>query len=178
MDSNLIIVSRVKVEWPVLRKTISQVTGLQPSSMIDQCPVNFSPNAEFLLFAAYLILNSTEEDPHNLLINLPREAMDFLHYTFLIACNTDTAVDLREKTRAHYTMMEIERGYCVLGTGPLSVWFDAIVLNLTHPRTMIGSTRILFDKMMLLLEKEGLHAIFSKFNKKTLEDKTFLLEES
>lgn len=174
MNSNLIIVSRTRVEWPVLRKTVSQATGFQPSSRIAQCPVSFSEQAEYLLFAAYLILDITEEDPHNLLLNLPREAMDFLHYTFLIACDADTASDLREKTRAHYTMTDLGRGYCILGTGPLSVWYDAIMLNLTQPRAAWKETRLLLNKMLLLFEKEGLQALFP--HKNVLPDKTFLLE--
>ena len=175
MGPDLIIVSRTKIEWPILRKTVFHATGFQPSSVIAQCPVNFSEQAEYLLFAAYLILDVTDEDAHNLLLNLPREALDFLHYTFLIACDENVAIDLREKTRAHYTMTDIGKGYCILGTGPLSVWYDAIVLNLTHTRISMNNTRILLNKMMLLFEKEGLHALFP--NKNMLADGTFLLEK-
>ncbi|KKL49242.1 hypothetical protein LCGC14_2317480, partial [marine sediment metagenome] len=64
---------------------------------------------------------------------------------------------------------------CILGTGPLSVWYDAIVLNLTHTRISMNNTRILLNKMMLLFEKEGLHALFP--NKNMLADGTFLLEK-
>lgn len=175
MDPNLLIVSRTQVEWPVLRKTVLQATGFQPSSVIAQCPVSFSKNAEFLLFAAYLILDITEEDAHKLMLHLPREAMDFLHYTFLIACDRDIIEDLREKTRAHYTITDCGRGYCVLGTGPLSIWYDAIMLNLRVSWKGMKNTRLLLNKMLLLLEREGLQALFPP--KTSLPDGTFLLEK-
>ncbi len=178
MIPELIVVSCTKIEWPVLRKTVSQVTGLQPSSIIAQSPVKFSQQAEFLLFTAYLYLDIHDEDPHNVLLTLPRECMDFLHYTFLILCDQSTTEDLREKTRAHYTITDVGKGYCVLGTGPLSVWYDAIVLNLTHPRMAYKSfqgVRTLLNKLLLFFEREGLYALFSKYNKKQLKDKTFLL---
>lgn len=173
MIPELLPVTSVKVNWPVLRKTVSQVTGLQPSSQVASSPIQFSEPAEFLLFAAYL--SNITGDPHNVLLTLPRECMNFLHYTFLIACDEDTTRDLRERTRAHYTMTDVRNGYCILGTGPLSVWHDAVVLNLTHPRSLVAGTRILLDKLLLFFEREGLHALFP--NKKSLEDGTFLLEK-
>lgn len=179
MDPQLLTVARTKVDWPDLRKNVSQVTGLQPSARIAQSPVKISEAAETVLFPAYMLLDVTDKEPHNLLLELPRECMDFLHYTFLIACDRDVVEDLREKTRAHYTMTDVGRGYCVLGTGPLSVWYDAVVLNLTHPQMAykaMRSARVFFDSLMLLLEKEGLQALFSKYSKKSLQDKTFLLE--
>lgn len=179
MVPEIIPVSRVKVDWPLLRKTASQATGLRPSGRIAQSPVKFSEAAEYLLFAAYLYLDTQEDDPHRILLNLPRECLDFLHYSFMIACGPDTVNDLREKTRAHYTMTDMGRGYCVLGTGPLSVWYDAVVLNLTHPQMAFKSmanTRLLLDKLMLFFEKEGLQALFRDTTKKQLPDKTFLLE--
>jgi hypothetical protein len=173
------IVSRSKIEWPLLRKTISDATGLQPSSSIRQSHVKFSDAAEALIFGAYLILDITDEDPHDVLLNLPRECLEYLHYTFLIACSRDTVDDLREKTNANYIMLDVGSSYCVLGTGPLSVWYDAITLNLTYPRMSwkgFHGTRLLLNKMLYLFEKEGLQALFSKYNKKQLPDKTFLLE--
>jgi hypothetical protein len=179
MNPEIIPVSRVKVDWPTLRKNVSQATGLRPSDRIAQSPVKFTEAAEYLLFAAYLYLDITEDDPHRVLLNLPRECLDFLHYSFLIACERSIIEDLREKTRAHYTMTDVGRGYCVLGTGPLSVWYDAVVLNLTHPQLALkgmGPTRVLFNKLMLFFEKEGLQALFRDTAKKQLPDKTFLLE--
>lgn len=179
MQPEIISVSRVKVDWPLLRKAVSQATGLRPSDRIAQSPVKFTEAAEYLLFAAYLYLDVSEDDPHKILLNLPRECLDFLHYSFLIACDRDVIEDLREKTRAHYTMTDVGRGYCVLGTGPLSVWHDAIVLNLTHPTANLKGfqgTRLLLNKLMLFFEKEGLQALFRDTTKKQLPDKTFLLE--
>jgi hypothetical protein len=178
MNPEILPVTSTQIDWPNLRKSVANATGIRPSDIIAQSPVKFSEKAEFLLFTAYLYLDSTEENPHTLLLNLPRECLEFLHYTFIIACGPDTINDLREKTRAHYTMTDLGKGYCVLGTGPLSVWFDAITLNLIHPYMNTKgyySTRIIFDKLMLFFEKEGLSAIFSKYIKKSLPDKTFLL---
>jgi hypothetical protein len=179
MKVELLPVSRTKVDWPLLRKTVAQATGFSPSTRIAQSPVNFSEVAEYLTFTAYLYLDITEDDPHKVLTNLPRECMDFMHYTFLFACTHEVTEDLREKTRAHYTMTDLGKGYCVLGTGPLSVWHDAVVLNLTHPlmslKAMKG-TRTLLNKLLLFFESEGLYALFSRYGKKQLGDKTFLLE--
>jgi hypothetical protein len=180
MNSEVVIVSRTVVDWPLLRKTVSQVTGLRPSEHISQSPVTFTEQAEALIFAAYLYLDTpSATDPHKMLSNLPRECLDFLHYTFLIGCDRDVVDDLREKTRAHYSMVDVGRGYCILGTGGLSVWYDAIVLNLTNPNMALKSvsnTRLLLDKLLLLLCKEGLHALFSQYTRKQLPDRTFLLE--
>ncbi len=179
MTPEIVVVARTKVDWLILRKGISQVIGLQPSSIIAQSPVKFSEAAEHLLFVAYLVLDITDEDPHKVLLTLPRECMEFLHYSFLIICDNMVVDDLKEKTRIHYTITDVGRGHCVLGTGSLSVWYDAIVLNLTHPRMSyksMGDTRAFFNKLLLFFEKEGLYALFSSYTKKSLSDKTFLLE--
>lgn len=179
MVPEIVPVSRVMVDWKLLRKTVFDVTGLQPSSIIAQSPVKFTEVAEYLLFVAYLYLDITDEKPYNVLLSLPRECMEYVHYTFLIGCDRDVVEDLREKTRAHYTLTDVGKGYCVLGTGSLSIWYDAIILNLTHPRLALKAsygTRILFDKLMLFLEKEGLSQLFSNYIKMPLKDKTFMLE--
>jgi hypothetical protein len=158
---------------------VSNATDKTPSGALAQGPVKFTEAAEFLLFAAAIYLDDHLDDPLKILRTLPRECMDVLSYTFVIACSDDTLRDLREKTRAHYSVCEAHKGFCILGTGPLSVWYDALVINLTHQETPLWGdkeTRILFDKMLLLLEKEGLRNLFDGGRKKALPDKTFLLE--
>lgn len=180
MEPNLKIVSKVQVDWLPLRENVLKGTGLQPSLTIAQCPVKISSAAEYLLFAAYLYLDDYSLEPRNLLLNLPRECMEFLHYSFLIECEPLLLDDLREKTNAHYASIDMGKYYCILGTGSLAVWYDAIILNLEYPSINWKSPRglrVLLNKMLLLFEKEGLYSVFAKYVKNQMKDGTFLLEK-
>lgn len=179
MIPSVTLISRTQVEWPTLKGTVAKVVGYSPASIFDQYPVKLSEQAQYLVYAACLHLDTPNIDPLHILRHLPHEMLDFLHYSFLIGCTDEVMRDLREKTRAHLSIVDLGKGYCILGTGPLGVWYDAIVLNLTHPQLALKSlnnTRILLDKIMLLFEREGLQHVFYPYTKKTLPDKTFLLE--
>jgi len=177
MIADIIIINKPQIDWNTLRQGVLKATSLQPSSTIAQCPVKLSEVAEFLVFVTYLKLDNFNDDPYNVLMNLPRECMELVSYTFLILCTPYTMNDLREKTRAHYAFCNMGEYYCSLGTGSLATWFDAIVLNLTDTWQKTEGTRVLLNKMMLFFEKEGLGAIFSKYRKKSLPNKQFLLEK-
>jgi hypothetical protein len=154
---------------------VSDNINKQPSSLIHQSPVTFKEQAEQLLFLAYL-LTDTDEKPDTLIRNIPRICLDFLHYTFLIICDIETHKDLREKTRAQYIVENMEDVYCVLGTGSLSVWHDAIVTNLAHTNLKSKNTRLILDAIYLYLTQEGLQSIFTPFTKKPEKNGTFILE--
>ena len=159
------IVAQTVVDWPVLRRLASEMVGLCPSNQIKQYPVEFSPEAETVLFPAMLKYEQVT-NVLDLMRCLPRECMDFLHYTILISCSPIVLEDIREQTRIHLVTQDIGRAYCVLGTGPLSVWFDAIVLLLTEQTPILKTevaTKQVFTDILMELRKRGLSAIFDKY---------------
>jgi len=165
------LINRTLIDWDVLRTDTYDISGLTPSSVADRCPLKFTPTAEYLIFVSCLLLGNTDEEAHNLLINVPRESLNFIQYTFLMDGNSQTLSYLRGKTGAAYVSHE----NCILATGSLAVWYDAIILNLTRPHTLSLDCRLIFDKMFLMFERDGLSAIFTNYNKKTLEDGSFVL---
>lgn len=164
-----------KINWGDLRLDIFNATGLSPSAPIAQHSVEFSEAAEYLVFVSYLLLGAVDNDPHKLLLNLPRVSMNFLQYTFLINVDISeanaTLESLRGRTGAQYVVQD----NCILATGPLTVWYDSIVMNLTYPNMLTFNTRLILDKIYILLGREGLSSLFTKFNKTTLDDGTFTL---
>ena len=173
--SDVKLLHTTKINWGSFRLDIYNATGLSPSQPIAEHPVGFSEAAEYLVFVTYLLEGMSQSDPHKLLSNLPRVSMHFLQYTFLVNVSFadihTTLEDLRGRTAAQYVVHD----NCILATGPLTVWYDAIVMNLTHPNMLTFNTRLILDKIYLLLGREGLSSLFTKFNKTTLDDGTFVL---
>jgi len=177
MTPEVILISKTEVDWSTLRKNIFVATNLTPSSLIAQCPVTFSPAAEYLIFAAYLKYDFIIKDPLQILRTMPRDILAFLQYSFLVACDKETLDTLRDMVNIVWCINKVENNkYCVLGTGPLFDWWYYIILYLSSVVTYEKNYRVLFDKLLILLEQEGLGELFYEYRKKSLLDKTFLLE--
>lgn len=178
MIPEVILISRIDVDWPTLRKNIHVASGQSPSNLIAQCPVKFSQAAEYLVFAACLKYNFVNKDPLQILRTLPHEILNFLHYSFLFACDSETYNTLRILNDIVLAQIQVSDGvYCILGTGTLFDWKEAITLHLSHRVIYEKNYRILFDKLLILMEQEGLGELFSEYRKKSLPDKTFVLEK-
>ena len=176
MNPEIKLVAKTQVDWPELRRSVLHSIGVQPSSVIAQCPVTMSQNAETVLFPAYMLTDNYERDAHSMLIEIPFEAMHFMSYTLLVRAEEDVIQDLKEKTTLNLVAVDDT----ALVTGDLMAWYGAIVLNLTHPNMCwkpLTNTRLLFDKLYLFFESEGFSAIFNSYNKKMMSDGTFLLEQ-
>lgn len=177
MNPEVILISRVEVDWPTLRKNISVVLNRSPSDFIAQSPVKFTPAAEYLIFAAYLKYEFKNKDPLQILRTLPHEILNFLHYSFLVACDKETYENIRDYTGIIWCPIKVYDNYCILGTGSLFDWWYYITLHLSQSINYSREYRIFLDKVLLLLEKEGLRELFNDYSKKALPDKTFLLEQ-
>jgi hypothetical protein len=168
MVPEVALLSAIQINWPSFRSTMDKSLELRPESVINRLPIKLSDDAVFLLNLIAF---------HGLSISSPLLALkysvplvtDYLHYTFMIAC---------EEIDIQFNNITIMRnGNIIIATGPLTAWYHFIVNNLNKNYKITNEERILVGKLLLILERErGLGVLFEKHRKKLQPDGTFLLE--
>lgn len=127
----------------------------------------------------YLTLLATLQNPNaEVLATLenPGHLTRHSFYSFLVVCDPSTRIDLIQRTplAVEYASSPTGVDLCVV-SADLQSWRTAVInccsdLSPYH-------TRVLFDKILILFESEGLSKLWSHYTKKNLPDKTFKLLE-
>jgi hypothetical protein len=172
MTPEISLLSVTNFDWPTFRGTVDKALNMRPDIDIGKLPINLSDDAKLLLNIAAFYGHSIDS-PLYTLRYLPLEFMNYLSYTFFIACDTDTW----EEFIFSNNLTIIRQDSLILATGTLSKWYQTIVNNLNRDWEFKHDTRVLFCKLMIFFEKRGLGFLFETYIKKVQEDFTFLLEE-
>jgi len=163
--------------WPSFRATMDKVLNLRPDIDINSLPVDFSDDALILLnVAAYFGWNI--KNPLAVLRNMQPMFMEYLSYQFFIACNKETWEEFNPNNITTIKKDLPDGILLIIATGSLNAWYQTIVNNIARDWQFKHETRYLFDRIMLILERErGLTFIFENYKKKMQQDYTFLLEK-
>ncbi len=146
--------------------------------MVDQSIIEFAPISKYLICLEQAMSLTYRDDPVAILRNLPVEAMQSVHYSFLLAAEREVLLDFRAvtRTRTCTCVSPIMGASFVLGTGSLHDWYETILAN--SNRDVKFELRFLLNKIQRHLEAaEGLTLVFDNYRKTTLIDMTFVLEK-
>lgn len=155
-----ILISKPKIDFENLFRISAQALGRHIGRESD--PKELSEVAKFLA-----CVESFSETARSEL---------FLHYVFICYADAPTAFAVREQTKLDITStVAIDGNIIFLAAGTLSEWEKAIEICCSEKSNF--NTRLLFDKLLLLLEKEGLRKIWFDYRKKMIKDNTFLIEK-
>ena len=175
MNPQVEILSAIQIDWPSFKATLDKALNERPDRILAQYPVPIKEDAEYLLYIASLV-GIPIHNPLDTLRNLPHNLLDFLHYTMLIACGELTYKEFLSCTRLNIVAKQVDLAHILLVAGPMTMWYDTVIFNLSKDWKYSVDTRILIDKILLTFEKRGLKELFANFNRKPLKDGTFLLE--
>lgn len=175
MNPEVELLSAVQVNWPSFKSTLDKGLDERHDRILAQCPVPISEDAEFLLYLAALT-GIPVNNPLDVLRTLPHEMMDYLHYTFMVACDEQTCNEFMFSTKLQVITKKRDEICFMLVAGPFTDWFNTIVLNLAKKRRYTTYTRVLINKFLILFERRGLQEVFNNYAKKPKGDGTFYLE--
>lgn len=177
MTPEIGLLSATQFNWPVFRATIDKSLNMRPDIDINKLPVDFSEDALVLLnIAAYY--GWPIENPLNVLRDIPPLFMQYLQYSFFIACDHVTWSEFNPDSNIIIVSQELPECLLLIATGTLNNWYQSIVTNLGRDWEFSHETRFLFDKILITFERErGLGFVFEKYKKKMQSDQTFLLEK-
>lgn len=168
------LIGRPKFDFDTLFRGANQALGRSLTKAIDKAtgPVSdpqrlVSALASFLEANNLSVMDQMREADHELF---------FLHYTFLMYADKDTAFKVREWTKLDVSSTAAIDGEIIFfAAGSLSEWKRAASECCTEKAPF--NVRLLFDKVVLRLEAEGVGPIWFDQRKRTLADRTFLLED-
>lgn len=167
-DPQIKLLSCVKIDWKEFNTTVSHLDK-RPDRELSQYPVSFTDDTKYLLYLANLNGISLN-NPTSVLNNLPNELLEYLHYTFMVACDRETYVKFAESSRLQIVPVETGDMYLLLVAGTFFTWYNTITLSLLRKESL------LINKFLIHFEQNGLKEIFSKYKKVIQINGTFLLE--
>lgn len=130
--------------------------------------------------AAYLVMlaemRQDNVDPNKVLQDAG-QLLKHAYYVFQVIVDHETMFDLLElNTLAVHNAECINSVYLSVVSGTLEDWRTAIINGCSDQATF--NIRLLFDKILLMFEKEGLSKLWVNYSKRKLPDDTFRLLEN
>ena len=169
-----LLVIRPAVDLNTVFRAANQALGRTLTKAIDRSAVPLSDDAKFIsALSAFSLYEPTNAVDH---IRQSNHELFFLHYTFLCYADADTGFKLREWTKLDTTShFALDGGVVFFASGSLAEWKRASIECCSAKATF--NLRLLFDKIILQLEAQGVADIWFEQRKKMLKDQTFLLED-
>ena len=174
----IMCLSRSEIDIHLLLSNVELLCDMVPSRLLDCSTVDFKDPARYLVCLAELLNRGRRQSAVEVLRRLPSYALQYLHYTFLIYSDPNTASDFRIVSRCQTNDIPGLKADTVvsLGTGSLLQWKETILANSNND--VAFRTRVLINKIQIHFERvEGLYLLFDSFRKIRLEDQSFILEE-
>jgi hypothetical protein len=168
MLPDAILIGRSNINFEVLLGTAKQVLGRSISKTLDSQGKDITKPISYLTLLSEIKNNSfNADDAGHLLAHY--------FYTFAIACDPKTLNDLLEQSRLKIISAEGNSMHFAVVSGTLEEWRTAIINCCSEQSSF--NLRLLFDKIFLMFEQEGLLKLFMNYKKRTLPDRTFKLLE-
>lgn len=168
-----IIVSRPKIDFQNLFLAASQALGRTISDAIDAHKGSLSDPAKMISAITNFSEGGINAKDH---IRGADHELLFLHYTFLCHSDRETFATLREWTKLDLrSQPSFANEFVFFAAGTVAEWKRACLDCCTRKASF--NLRLLFDKIVLRLETEGIGDIWFETRKKSMPDQTFLLEK-
>lgn len=174
--ANVEILSRPKIDLEFFFKASNKVLGRTVTKAIDRTMIPQTESAKFISALAEFDDENLKSDKATYNVQTAEHELFFLHYVLICIADEETYIKTREWTKLDVTSQRcFDSEIIFLLGGCLHEWKRATreCCSIEAPFHL----RLLFDKIILLFEKEGLGNVWFDLRKKTLPDQTFLLED-
>ena len=174
MTPNIIPIGGTHVSWDAFLKGCNEALGYSPIRGVDNIKRELSDPAK-LLASLSAFHNRLKIDNPIAALRECGSLLRHLSYMFLVYCDEELILDIRERTQLNVTSSEAADGERVaVVSGSLFDFKAATVECCTADAPF--DLRYLFDVFILFFESVGLGEVWHDQRKKPLKDKTFLLE--
>ena len=172
----VIILSRPKIDLEIFYEIAYRITGRPVTKAIDKSMI---PQTEPAKFISALAEFSDPEKDYKATYNVQtaKNELFFLYYVLVCYTTPETCKHIREWTKLDVTSQMSRTGAAtvfLLG-GNLCEWVRATTKCCSASAGF--DLRLLFDRILLIFEGEGLGGLWFGQRKTTLPDETFLLED-
>lgn len=162
------------VDWGTFLRVTGDALGYQPNRVADSAPRPLTDAAKFVV-----VLSSFQDRQTSSATAALRGSIDLLNhlsYSFAVYADDETVKQVMERTDLKVTMTEaVDRERIAIVSGNLKQWYCATLTCCTDRQPF--NLRLLFDKAVMFFETIGLGELWHDCRKKTLPDRTFLLEQ-
>lgn len=166
------IITGTQIDWKIYLQKTNEKLGRSLTRNLDSKNLPVQTLASFI--ATLDSLKNESSDP----INAVREAggiLEHLHFGFLINTTTASILEIIERTGLRTISKVIDKSKALaIASGTLLNWYIAIIHGCNANRSF--ECRVVFNKCLLLFERQGLGEVWGLFCKEQLKDKSFTLQ--
>lgn len=167
----VIPIFRTSVDWQTLTSLASQELRRPVAGSVDRAKL--SPKSPVALISVLESIargvNSSIEDRVRFAIP---STLDHLHFGFLITERENVLNQIMALTSRSLSLTL--NGHLAIISGTLKEWRSVVVLGLSH--NVSEEVRIIFGEIFFYFEGVGLRDLWSEYSKKSVEDRSFILE--
>lgn len=163
-----------EIAWEGFLKACVDTLGYSPIRGVDAIKRELSEPAKFVAALSAFHDKLNANDPIKS-IRSAGSLLKHLSYTFMVLADDQLILDIRERTELTLTSASTMVGCrLILISGNLKQFLDATV-ECCSPDVSID-IRYLFDFIVLHFDRIGLGELWYEYRRKSVKDKTFLLE--
>lgn len=164
--ADFILISSSKVDFDVYLRAAYQALGRSVTRSLDRAHI--APEGLSAFLATVAEFKSPGADPLEAVRMNKFNIARHIHFSFLVASNETTLTLLSND------LSITASGPFAVVSGPLNQWINAIIGCLTEEESK--ATRILAYKFLVFFEKQGLSEFWGLWQRKSLADRTVILE--
>jgi len=161
------------IDWQTFLRVSGEALGYQPNRVADSAPRPLQDAARFVVVLSSFQDRSISSVPAALKGSI--DLLNHLSYSFAVYADDETLKQVMERTDLKVTMTEsVDRERIAIVSGSLKNWYCATLTACQERQPF--NLRLLFDKAMVFFESIGFGELWHDCRKRTLPDRTFLLE--
>ena len=163
--------------WTEFLKDAAELCGHSPIHGIDSYPYELSDYARVI--AAFGEFRSSKTCDPKQTLHSAGDLLSHLHYGFLIDGSANLIYQIMELTdlKIISARLKDKKGRAAIVSGTLKQWRDAIINILCTTMRRNSELRWVFGECLDFFCHLGLSDLWHDYRKRSLEDKTYLLEE-
>jgi hypothetical protein len=163
-----------QIDWNLFLQSCNEALGYSPIRGVDSLNRELSDPGKLLASLSAFHDRLKIGDPLAAIRDCG-SLLRHLSYMFLVYCDKELILNIRERTQLNVTSSEAAGdGYVVIVSGSLFDYRTATLECCTVDAPF--DLRYLFDGFILYFDSLGLSEIWHEYRKRPLKDKTFLLE--
>lgn len=170
-DYKILPLAMTQVEWNTYIEFCKDLLGYSPTRGLDDSGIKIENPV------SYLATLSLDNKP---LQNLRQgyitdRVFEHVSFSFISEMDVNDLVETISYLGLSILQSRTKKNYLVILTGNMKQWRSAIIIGCSLSRSF--GVRVYLNKCYLFFERAGFKEVWSKYDKQTLSDTSFILKE-
>lgn len=175
MTPEVKLISKPSIDLPQFLHVANQAIGYDPARAIDSTSRSLSDYEKFISAISCFHDDANIKRPVSEVVADSASICSHLNFSMLFAADRETIFKSMERSGLAHTVADNLTGaQLAIVSGTLQQWKTATLECCTQDASY--NLRLLYDKVLVIFESNGLKLVWNNIRKKSMKDQTFYLE--